>query len=558
MSTPSPTDSATAGRKRLSLIWIIPLVTLLIGAYLVWDTYSKRGPLVTVSWQAAQGLVAGQSRVRHKDVDIGLVTGIKFSGDLSRVVITIRMNQLATPLLTTNAQLWVVSPRFFAGSLSGLGTLLSGSYIELTDKAPGGTSQRKFVGLEDPPLLQADVAGREFLLDAPRIGSISVGSPIFYRDLSVGQVLGWDLGDLAKTVKIHAFVRAPFDQYVHNETRFWNASGVSVKLGGGGVQVELQSFKSLLLGGVAFGVPDGTMLTPSDPTKGFKLYANLDAANAASYQREIQIVSFFPGSVAGLVVGSAVTFQGLHIGEVTSVGLTYDPVTDTIRAPVTYNVEPERITNVQVMAGRGPLANARELVKRGLRAQVKSKNLITGEMEVSLEIMPDAAPAALEMNGRTLVIPAVAGGLAGLTNSVGDLLVKLNQMPFAQIGKNLNATLAGTSQLTNGPEVAQTLQSLNGAVLAAKDLLQQFNADGAPALQRLPEIAAGLQVAVTQVNKVLGSVNNGYGDDSSFQRQLSRLMAQMNETAQSFKALSDLLARHPEALIHGRSNTGME
>ena len=239
-------------RRRLSLIWAIPLVTALIAAWLVWDTYSKRGPLITITFDTAEGLQADQSHVKHKDVDMGVVQSAVLTPDLQHVLVTVRMNKAAEPLLTDRTQFWVVKPRFFAGNISGLSTLFSGSYIELLPAAEGGKEERHFTGLENPPVLQSNVPGRTFVLKANRIGSINLGSPIFYRDLPVGEVLGWDLGDMAATVTVHAFVRKPFDQYVHDDSRFWNASGVSVKLGADGVQLQLESLRALLLGGIAF------------------------------------------------------------------------------------------------------------------------------------------------------------------------------------------------------------------------------------------------------------------------------------------------------------------
>jgi paraquat-inducible protein B len=562
MNQPPPpplVHSVIDRKRRISLIWLIPIVAVLIGAWLIWDTYSKRGPLITVQWSSAQGLVAGQSRVRHKDVELGQVQSVALSPDLSHVSVSIRMNRMALPMLTSNAQFWVVTPRFFAGSLSGLGTLLSGSYIELDSGAPGGTSLRDFIGLKDPPLRQADVAGTTFLLRAARIGSINVGSPIFYRDLDVGQVLGWDLGNMAESVLIHAFVRAPFDQYVHQETRFWNASGVSVKLGAGGVQLQLESIKALLLGGVSFETPTTARTRNiAQADREFPLYVDQDAANRATFQRRIEMLSYFPGSVSGLAVDSAVTFQGLRVGQVMSVGLAYDPVSDSIRAPVRYEVEPERIADLQVAADRGPVENARILVQRGLRAQIKGANLLTGEMEVSLEIMPNAAPAELALEGHVIVIPAVAGGLSGITNSVTDLLAKLNRMPFEDIGRNLNDTLSGVSKIANGDEMTRALVSLQAALGSVQDLMRKLDTDAGPALRRLPEIAASLQSSVTQANRLMGSLNMAYGDNSPVNRQISRLLLQFNDTARSFKALADLLSRHPEALIRGRASTGLE
>jgi paraquat-inducible protein B len=227
-------------KRRLSLIWAIPVVTLFIGAWLAWETISERGPLITITFETAEGLQATQSHVRHKEVDMGVVQKIALTPDLKRVQVTVRMNKEAEPLLTDQAQFWVVRPRFFAGSITGLSTLVSGSYIDLLPSGQGGPAKRDFVGLENPPVLQSDVPGRTFLLQANSIGSLNLGSPITYRDLEVGEILGWDVGEMARDITVHAFVRAPFDKYVRDNSRFWNASGASVHLGANGLQLQVQ------------------------------------------------------------------------------------------------------------------------------------------------------------------------------------------------------------------------------------------------------------------------------------------------------------------------------
>ena len=286
--SPHPIATVHARGRHLSWIWAIPVVTLLIGGWLAWDTLSNRGPLIAVSFLDAEGLQAGQSHVRHKDVDMGLVQSIALSKDQQRVIVRVRMNRAAEPLLTDAARFWVVKPRFFAGSVSGLETLLSGAYIELLPGAPGGKPTRDFTGLEDPPVLQTDEPGTTFLLHAPRIGSISLGSPVFYRDLTVGQVLGWDIADMADSVTIHAFVHAPFNRYVHDGSHFWNASGAALSLGPKGVQLQLESLRALVLGGVAFDTPADARATPiSAANHNFALYATQDAAQHASFAEPI-------------------------------------------------------------------------------------------------------------------------------------------------------------------------------------------------------------------------------------------------------------------------------
>jgi paraquat-inducible protein B len=234
-------QAATRRSRRFSIIWIVPLVAVAIGGWLAWDTLSKEGPTIKIAFDSGEGLQAGQSQLRYKDIVFGTVKSLELAPDRTHVIVTVATTRQAEPLLAEETQFWVVKPRFFAGNVSGLETLLSGSYIGMLPAAKPGKSRRDFVGREDPPVLGAFVPGRTFLLKSKRIGSVSIGSPIFFRDLNVGEVLGWDIADMAEYVTIHAFVRAPYDSYVNEQTRFWNASGVSVKLGGAGVEVQMES-----------------------------------------------------------------------------------------------------------------------------------------------------------------------------------------------------------------------------------------------------------------------------------------------------------------------------
>src|SRR5205085_5542481 len=326
--------AATRHSRRLSIIWIVPLVAVAIGGWLAWDTLSKEGPRIKISFDSGEGLQAGQSQLKYKDIVFGTVKSLALSPDQTHVVVSVATTHQAGPLLTEGTIFWVVKPRLFAGNISGIETLLSGSYIGMLPAAEAGKSKRDFAGREDPPVLGAHVPGRTFLLKSKRIGAVSVGSPIFFRDLNVGEVLGWDIADMAEYVTIHAFVRAPYDSYVHDQTRFWNASGVSIKLGGTGVEVQMESLKALLLGGVAFETPAAEIRTAEAVAEHvFPLFADRDTANAASYTRQIPAISYFPGSVSGLAPGAAVTVHGLKVGEVTDVRLTYDAGKDAVLAP---------------------------------------------------------------------------------------------------------------------------------------------------------------------------------------------------------------------------------
>src|SRR5271155_439154 len=426
-----PPLARTSTRRHVSVIWVIPLIAVAIGIWLAWDTLSKEGPTIEVTFQTAEGLQVGQSQLKFKDIIFGTVKDLRLSEDHARVVVRIATTSQATPLLTDSTVFWIERPRLFAGSISGLGTLLSGSYVGMMPGASGGKATRNFVGQEDPPILQADVAGREFSLKASRLGSISRGSPGFFHDLAVGEGLGWAVSDMAESVTIHVFVRAPFDAYVHDETRFWNASGLSIKLGSAGIQLQFESLKALLLGGIAFDTAASEKDTPVSAKRHlFPLFSDHDTAIAASYTRKIPMVSYFPGAVGGLAAGSDVTMHGLVVGHVTDVRLTYDPATEAILAPVRYEVEPERIVGIGVEK-RTPEEAVASVVKLGLRASLQSASLITGQQVVALDFVKDAPEATVSKEGADFVLPVTeGGGFAGLQASATELLGKVNTIPF--------------------------------------------------------------------------------------------------------------------------------
>ena len=545
-------------KSRLPLIWAIPVVTLIIGVWLAWSTLSERGPLITVTFETAEGLQADQSHVRHKDVDMGVVQKIGLTPDLKRVQVTIRMNREAEPLLTDGAQFWVVRPRFFAGAISGLQTLFSGSFIDLLP-AKGGQPKRDFVGLENPPVLQSDVPGRTFLLRAKRIGSLNLGSPILFRDLEVGEVLGWDVGEMARNITVHIFVRAPFDKYVDDNTRFWNASGAKVALGTNGLQVKVQSLRAVVLGALAFDTPDDPKTTGESAAEhSFPLYDDEDAADASSYKRTLPFVADFDSSVSGLGTGSPVTLHGLKIGEVSSLSLVYDRALDRVVVPVHFTVEPERIAMLELPTGGDLDKKMQELVNQGLRVKLESSSILTGSKQLAMDVYPNAGPGTLGKQGNAYVIPIEGGSADDVATAATNLVNRLNAIPFESIGQNLDHTLAGVNALVNDKQLAETVSELRSTLAGAQQLVDNLNHGLKPAMRRLPSIANGLDSTVQRTDKLLASLQSGYGTDSRFNRDVGRTMDQLSDAARSIRVLADLLARHPEALIRGRTDQGVQ
>jgi paraquat-inducible protein B len=543
--------------RRMSVIWAIPVLAIAIGAWLAWDTLSKQGPRIVISFQDAEGLQIGQSQLKFKDITLGTVKSLDFTPDHRNVLVTIATTKQAEPMLTGGTQFWVVKPRLFAGNLSGFSTLLSGAYIGMLPDAASSKPARQFVGREEPPVLETEVPGKTFLLKAEQLGSVSLGSPLFFRGLDVGEVLGWDIGDMAANVTIHAFVRAPYDGYVREETRFWNASGISVKLGGGGVDMQVESLRAVLLGGIAFDTPTAGQNSEQEQTNHvFPLFPNQDVAKSASYTRQVPLLAYFSGSVRGLAVGSDVVMHGLKVGRVTDVRLAFDAVKSTIVAPVRFEVQPERVVGIGHKAIYTPADAVQLLVDQGVRATLESGNLLTGEMLVGLDIVPNAPPAGpITVEDGAFVMPSSdAGGLGGIEASAGELLRQVNAIPFASIGQSANDVMKGMDQLANGPQLKDTLASMAGTMNEARQLLQTMNTDIGPTLKRLPEIAGSLQATLKQSNQLMQSAQAGYGDNSQLHRELDRLMLQLGDAVRSIGSLADLLAQHPEALVRGRTD----
>jgi len=557
MSGQDPGDHDAVVRVRwLSWVWLIPLASLLIGGGLLWSTLARRGPLVRVTFDSAQSLQAGQSQVKFKDMQMGTVQGFELTPDRKHVVTSIRMTAQSEELLTEGAQFWVVKPRVYAGDITGLNTILTGTYVAMQPGEASQPERREFTGLANPPTLVPDTGGRTFSLTASRLGSISLGTPVFFHDLDVGRVVGWNFAGMADSVTLHIFVDAPYVEWVHRDSRFWNSSGIELRVGPQGVRLQVDSLKAVVLGGITFDTPSGPGgAAASAEGDSFPLYSNQDVAETATAPRRAALATYFTGSVGGLAVGAHVTLQGMAIGDVTSVDLQYSTDTDQSRVRVGYALQLDRVTRVGDKPAQPFQDYLHTLVRDGLRVRLRGGNLITGEKEVALEFISDAAPAEVRQEGDVQVIPADSeggGGLDDLTSTASQILAKLGAVPFAEIGQNLNGALHGASEAVNNPQLHQALARLNGTLAAVQDTVRHLDAGTAPVLRRLPAIAADLQDTLAQVRTLAASVSAGSSGDGKFGRDLDRMLTQVSDAAGSLRMVADLLTRHPEALIRGR------
>ena len=522
---------ARVERRRFAPIWLVPIAAVVIAGWLGWRTYSQRGPLITITFAGAEGVEAGRTRVMLRNVEVGMVEFLDLSRDLSRVEVHARVRSDLKAHLTTGTRFWVVRPRLGVGGVSGLGTLFSGVYIEME---PGqGRRTETFKGLEEPPVLPPSGEGKTFVLRAKSLGSLSRGSPVYYRGVSVGEVLGATLAQDAHSVAVNVFVHAPHDQLVRPETRFWNASGIEVSTGGAGFRARAESLQAVILGGIAFDTrTEGESDAPSQKDSEFELYPDKDTAQNTPYGPQVTYRVHFGGSVRGVDVGTPVELLGIRVGRVTDVRLEGEA--GRIRVPVTLTLEPER-----VLLHQGELPTEGQqlqqstdsqmalLVARGLRAELQSGSLLTGNKVVALAFHPHAPKARLAFGGPYPEIPTIPGsGIDDISESATRLLADARTL------------VQGANQVIRSPELAGTLKNL--------DLLtREASTHIGPTMERLQGASAQLEKTLSATSGLLGSSTTGAGE-------LPRALRDLREASRSVRLLTDYLERHPEALMQGK------
>ena len=513
-----------ASRWLPSLVWLIPLLAALIGAGLAAKSILDKGPTVTVSFKSAEGLEPGKTKVKYKDVDIGQVRAINLGDDLSRVLVTIEMSKEARRFATADSRFWVVRPQIGANGVTGLGTLLSGAYIGV-DTGKSETKKEQFTGLETPPPVAGDQKGKLFTLHAESLGSVDVGSPLFYHRVRVGNVVSYGLDKDGNGITLSVFVNAPYDQFVGKNARWWHASGVDVRLDSNGFKLNTQSLAALLIGGIAFESENGHK--PAEPAvagTSYRLAADEASAMRAPDGEALTTVFYFDQSLRGLQAGATVDFRGIVLGEVRSVGVEYDPVKKNFRMPVTVNLYPGRLgSGFKTAVGEGDATAGHQIlermVSRGLRAQLRTGNLLTSQLYIALDFFPKAPKVTIDTSKYPIEVPTVPNTLDELQTQVASIARKLDQIPFGEIGDNLNDTLK-----------------------QANVLFKQLD----------KEVVPEMRDTLTAAKHTFGSAEQVLQKDSPLQSEVRQALQQLTQTLQSLNALTDYLERHPEALIRGK------
>ncbi len=512
-------------KRSISIVWVVPLVALLIGGWLAYKAFSEKGPTITITFESAEGLEAGKTKIKYKDVEIGEVKEITISKDISHVVVTAELKKGVTPYLTDKTRFWVVRARVGAGQVSGLGTIFSGAYIGI-DPQKEGKRQNQFKGLEVAPVLTAGLPGRHFTLLAQELGSLDVGTQVRYRKVTVGKVVSYQFDPEKDALKITVFVQAPFHEKVRKETRFYNASGVDVTLDASGLQVNTDSLVSVMLGAIAFESPVSLKASEQAPEDfEFKLYPNEESTKHKEYLLKRYYLLYFQDDVRGLASEAPVSFHGIKVGQVVDFSLQFNWKKNDFQVPVLIELEPERVEQIH---GKSPEGKSfmDVFVARGMRAQLRSGNLITGQKFIDLAFHPELPPANVRYDEAYPVLPTIPQPLEQIMASVENIIRRLEKIPTDEIGR----------------DVQTVLESANNNLRKTETMFGEINENV------LPEITRTLKKLQTS----LADIEKGYGADSGTNQELRKALDEAGEAARSIRFLTEYLQRHPEALIHGK------
>lgn len=541
--SPPPTDDLPNAvpdapqRLRLPYVWFLPAIVILVGAFVAIRQKIEQGTAIEISFLAADDLEPNKTKVSYKSVEIGEVKDIRVSKDRKSVIVEARIHRNARDYLVKDTRFWVVRPRVTGTSITGLGTLVSGAYIDI-DVGHSTVPQLRFTGLEVPPIVTSGLPGREFVLHATDIGSLSIGSAVFYRHIAAGQVVAYALDPGGASVTIKVFINSPYDAFVTSATRFWQASGIDMSIDSEGVKLHAESLASILEGGVAFqdaGDDEASTPAPAAADTAFSLYSDRERAMREADTVAQTFVMHFQGSLRGLSVGAPVDLRGINIGEVKRLSVEYDRVAGILRFPVEVDIFPQRIRARSRSPGRPPADDPSDsdgrrmidsMVAHGMRAELKTGSLLTGQKYVAVEAEKGVPAEHVDWNEHPPVFPTAAGGLDEIQDSIGSVAKKLDKVPFDQISTRLMATMASLDQM---------LKSTDRLMHQVDDSIA-------------PQVNATLKEAQDAMKNAKEALSQG----APLQNDLGTTLLELSRAARSVSALADYLERHPESLIRGK------
>lgn len=530
--SPTPAQATVRRERSVSLFWLFPLVAALVAAWLAWQAYTTRGTEITIQFNRGEGLAAGTTVIRYKAVEVGQVEQVSIARDLRSIEVKARINLDFSPHLSTNTRFWIVRPRIGARGISGLGTLVSGAYIEV-DPAPGPAANR-FVGLEVPPIIASDAPGASYVLKAAGIGGVNPGSSVYFKDVEVGEVLGYELAADGAEVSIHVFVRDPYTQFVRENSRFWLSHGFGFSLSADGLEVKTGSLQEVLLGGINFDSPAGPDTAAAASGSTFALFPDFDSIAEAGITNSVRYIMYFDESVRGLRVGAPVEYRGIKLGEVAEIGLEIQGARLNPYIPVVVGLQPQRL-GAHSSERQAEAATAIEsLIKNGLKASLETGNLLTGQLFIEL-LLNENAPAKFVAGKRDLPqIPTLPTEFGEFRKNVTALLAELREFPLGEIGDRMSTALAAVERTVSDPEIARTITAAKSSFESFENLNTAFEKEILPIGDSLRASLAGLKPTAPIYSRIEATLH------------------QIELAARAFRQLSETIERNPESAVWGK------
>lgn len=546
-------DVEVREERGLSPVWLIPLAAVLIGAWLMFQTWNEKGPSITVQFPSAEGIEAGKTEVRYKAVTVGKLRTLRLSDDLQTIEATLELNKEIGRHLGSDARFWVVSPRVNRSGVSGLSTFFSGTYVGMN---PGTNTddQSFYVGEDRPPVIAPSESGKRFFLLSDSLGSMDVGAPVFYKQLQVGEVIDYQLLQDTSQVRMEVFVRDPYFDFVRTTSRFWNASGAEFKMSAAGAEFRMESLASLLIGGIAFETP--TSLSTGEISKDgetFPLYNKYSDTQEKQFTQRLYYVMYFKGSVRGLSVGAPLEFQGIPVGQVENIDIRMDRKSLDVKVPILVSIQPQ---NFDPEIGQGEAETAmNKLVEKGLRAKLETGSLLTGQKLITLSIEPDVKPEKIVKTQFYSEFPTAGSAFDNLPLMATDIMASL-QETLDSIQKLVKSgKLDKTVDNVNGvlTEAEKTINAAKDAIKAAEQAIKTVDKNTLPSVTKdVNQITIDLGKTLQKIQGSMAQVDRMTAQNSPTQFQLKEMLEEVTSASRSVRSLTETLQRNPSSLIRGK------
>ncbi len=547
-------NAAIKKRRGPSIVWLLPIIALVVSTWMIYKSIIDKGPEITINFNTAEGLNVEKTRFKFRDVEIGRVKNIVINSDLKTIRIVAQMNKGTEDFFKESTRFWVVRPQVGLGGVSGLSTLLTGPYIEVE---PGqGEERDEFVGLETPPALTSEVEGRRYVLKSDDVRYIGAGAPIHFHGEQVGKVLERSLSEDGRNVTLPIFIRAPYHQFVRNGTQFWIDSGISLEAGAQGFNLRTGPFVSLLSGGISFKVPDNLERSEmSQPGSVFRLYDSLTHTTQLSYTRTLAYTLHFEGSIRGLKVGAPVELRGIPVGKVARIDLEIDEKTNDVRIPVSVVLEPERLGQSSTSDEATDRQFIDHLIRDGLRAQLQTGSLITGQLFVALDFYPTESLVMREDAAGKMELPTIPPTLDQFADTAKALMDKLSNMPLDQISGELVSALKGVKDATDA--ATTTLDTASQTLSSVDQRLSTTLRSANKALSTVDSAFTQFNDTMTSADGTMKSASNAFSTfepGSTLQYELQKALIELSDAARSMRELANYLQRNPDSLIRGKTD----